>query len=261
MARPTRSRSLAAVILAAGKGKRLKSSTPKVLHPICGRPALWWVLDGARAVRPSRIVIVVHHGADEVREAVRSWGIVPEPVFVEQGEALGTGHAVLVAEKAIGRVDEVLVANGDFDPVTPADVRALLGLHRRRRAAATILTTEVDRPGSYSRIVREGTRLVSIVEGSDAPARDAGDPRGRDQLDRVPPRRPVPGAAAGRPGQPPGRVLPERRLPDPHGQGGGRRRSAVDTAGRCSAPTRATGSRRSRASCGTGSTRGTWPTA
>ena len=170
MARPTRSRSLAAVILAAGKGKRLKSSTPKVLHPICGRPALWWVLDGARAVRPSRIVIVVHHGADEVREAVRSWGIVPEPVFVEQGEALGTGHAVLVAEKAIGRVDEVLVANGDFDPVTPADVRALLGLHRRRRAAATLITTELDRPGSYSRIVREGTRLVSIVEGSDAPA-------------------------------------------------------------------------------------------
>jgi bifunctional UDP-N-acetylglucosamine pyrophosphorylase/glucosamine-1-phosphate N-acetyltransferase len=166
----TRSRSLAAVVLAAGKGKRLKSASPKVLHPVCGRPVLWWVLRTLRAARPSRIVVVVHHGADEVREAVGSWGIDPAPVFVEQGEALGTGHAVLVAEKAIGRVGEVLVANGDFDPVTAADVRALLGVHRRTRAAASLITTELERPGGYSRIVRERTRLVSIVEGSDAPA-------------------------------------------------------------------------------------------
>jgi bifunctional UDP-N-acetylglucosamine pyrophosphorylase / glucosamine-1-phosphate N-acetyltransferase len=159
---------LAAVVLAAGKGKRLKSAAPKVLHPICGRPALWWVLQDIRAVRPERIVIVVHHGADQVREAVRSWGIVPEPSFVEQGEALGTGHAVLAAEKAVGRAREILIANGDFDPVTPEDVRALIRLHRRRRAAATMITTEVDRPGTYSRIVRDGDRLVSIVEGTDA---------------------------------------------------------------------------------------------
>ena len=159
---------IAAVVLAAGKGKRLKSATPKVLHPICGRPALWWVLQNVRAARPSAIAIVVHHGADEVREAVRSWGITPQPVFVEQGEALGTGHAVLVAEKAVGRAREVLIANGDFDPVAPEDVRALIRLHRRRRAAATMISTELDRPGNYSRIVREGDRLLSIVEGTDA---------------------------------------------------------------------------------------------
>jgi bifunctional UDP-N-acetylglucosamine pyrophosphorylase/glucosamine-1-phosphate N-acetyltransferase len=168
VATPTRSRSLAAVVLAAGKGKRLKSSTPKVLHPVCGRPLLWWTLRGVKAARPSRVVIVVHHGADEVREATRSWDIEPEPVFVEQGEALGTGHAVLVAEKEIGRVDEVLVANGDFDPVVADDVRALLRLHRRTKASATLITTELDEPGTYSRIVREGNRLVSIVEGTDA---------------------------------------------------------------------------------------------
>jgi bifunctional UDP-N-acetylglucosamine pyrophosphorylase/glucosamine-1-phosphate N-acetyltransferase len=161
-------RSLAAVVLAAGKGKRLKSDTQKVLHPVCGRPALWWVLQNARAARPSRIVIVVHHGADEVREAVRSWAITPAPVFVEQGRPLGTGHAVLAAEKAIGRVGEVLVANGDFDPVAAADVRALLRLHRRTRSAASRVTAEVAKPGSYSRIVRKGSRLVSIVEGTDA---------------------------------------------------------------------------------------------
>lgn len=167
MPQPT---SLVAVVLAAGKGKRLRSSAPKVLHPICGRPALWWVLQDVRAVRPSKIAIVVHHGADEVRDAVRSWGIGPEPVFVEQGDALGTGHAVLAAEKAVGRAREVLIANGDFDPVAPEDVRRLVSVHRRTKAAATMITTEIDRPGSLSRIVRDGDRLVSIAEGTDAPS-------------------------------------------------------------------------------------------
>ena len=161
--------SLALVVLAAGKGKRLKSDLPKVLHPLCGRPALWWVLRTARAVRPDRIVVVVHHGAVEVRAAIATWGISPKPVFVEQGEALGTGHAVLAAERAVGRSDEVLVANGDLDPVTEDDVRALLRLHRRTRSAASVIVTEVETPGGYARVVREGDRLVSIAEGTDAP--------------------------------------------------------------------------------------------
>lgn len=160
--------SLAAVVLAAGKGKRLKSDTQKVLHPIAGRPALWWVLRNVAAARPSRIVIVVHHGADEVRQAVASWGCRPEPVFVEQDEPLGTGHAVLAAESAIGRAKEVLVVGGDFDPVEPQHVRQLLRMHRRTKSAGTILTTEVSEPGGYARIVRDGTRLMEIVEGTDA---------------------------------------------------------------------------------------------
>ncbi|MGH2635838.1 MAG: bifunctional UDP-N-acetylglucosamine diphosphorylase/glucosamine-1-phosphate N-acetyltransferase GlmU [Actinomycetota bacterium] len=169
MTSSTSSRSLAAVVLAAGKGKRLKSKAPKVLHPICGRPALWWVLRNVKAARPSRIVVVVHHGADEVREAVRSWGVEPEPVFVEQGEALGTGHAVLSAEKAIGKVDDILVIAGDYDPAAPGHVRELLRVHRRTKSAGSILTTDIAEPGGYARIVREGTRLVRIVEGFDAP--------------------------------------------------------------------------------------------
>jgi bifunctional UDP-N-acetylglucosamine pyrophosphorylase/glucosamine-1-phosphate N-acetyltransferase len=160
---------LAAVVLAAGKGKRLRSASQKVLHPICGRPALWWVLQNARAARASKIVIVVHHGADDVREAVASWGMKPNPIFVEQGEALGTGHAVMVAERAVGRAREVLVLGGDFDPIEPAHVRTLLGVHRRTKSAATILTADVAEPGGYARIVRDGTRLVRIVEGTDAP--------------------------------------------------------------------------------------------
>jgi bifunctional UDP-N-acetylglucosamine pyrophosphorylase/glucosamine-1-phosphate N-acetyltransferase len=162
------SRSLAAVVLAAGRGKRLRSALPKVLHQVCGKPALWHVLQLVTAARPSKIVVVVGHGAEDVRDAVRSWGIKPEPVFVEQSEQLGTGHAVQVAEKAVGRVDDVLTANGDLDPVTVADVRRLMRSHRRTQAAATVAASELDTPAGYARVIRDGGRLLDVVEGSDA---------------------------------------------------------------------------------------------
>ena len=161
-------RTVAAVVLAAGKGKRLRSALPKVLHPLCGRPLLWHAVQNALAARPDRLVFVVSNGADQVREAVGSWGLKVPVVFVDQGEPLGTGHAVLAAERAVGRADEVLVVGGDYDPVTPADVRQLLAAHRRTRSAASIITADVDEPRGYARIVREGTRLIDIVEGSDA---------------------------------------------------------------------------------------------
>ncbi|MEA2522263.1 MAG: bifunctional UDP-N-acetylglucosamine pyrophosphorylase / glucosamine-phosphate N-acetyltransferase, partial [Actinomycetota bacterium] len=170
MAEKKTSRTLTAVILAAGKGKRLKSSTPKVLHPVCGKPALWYVLRAARAARPTKIVVVIGHGGDDVREAVKSWRITPPPVFVEQPEQLGTGHAVLAAEKAVGKSDEVLIANGDFDPVRPEDVRSLVSLHRRRKATASLISTVLDEPGGYGRIVREDGRVTDVIEGIDASA-------------------------------------------------------------------------------------------
>src|SRR6266496_1993350 len=85
--------SVAVVVLAAGEGKRMKSAVPKVLHDICGRPALWHVVRAARAARPSSIVVVVGHDADEVEQAVRSWDMTPAPVFAVQSKQLGTGHA------------------------------------------------------------------------------------------------------------------------------------------------------------------------
>src|SRR5947209_3737676 len=157
-----RTRTLAAVILAAGKGKRLKSARPKVLHPVCGRPALWHVVQTALAARPDRIVIVVAHDADDVRAAVTSWKITPKPVFVEQTRQLGTGHAVLAAKTAVGRVDDVLVANGDFDPVLPEDIRALLRRHRRVDAAATIAPPQPRDPRTYQRIVRAAGRRIRL---------------------------------------------------------------------------------------------------
>jgi bifunctional UDP-N-acetylglucosamine pyrophosphorylase/glucosamine-1-phosphate N-acetyltransferase len=164
----TSRRTLAAVVLAAGKGKRMKSASPKVLAPVCGKPALWHVLETARAARPDRIVIVVGKQAAEVRAAVRSWGISPEPTFVQQKEQLGTGHAVLSARKAVRDADDVLVANGDFDPVRPEDVRRLVTTHRRTKGAAAVLTAELDDPGGYGRVVRNGARVVRVVEEADA---------------------------------------------------------------------------------------------
>lgn len=164
------SRSLAAVVLAAGKGERLKSAMPKVLHPVSGRPLLWHVLQAVRAAKPERIILVVGHGAEDVRNAVESWGLKPAPVFVEQAEQLGTGHAVQLAEKAVGKVDDVLVANGDFDPITTTDLRKLLTSHRRTGAAVTLGSTVLDEPGGYGRVVREGSRVVDVIEGRDAPA-------------------------------------------------------------------------------------------
>jgi bifunctional UDP-N-acetylglucosamine pyrophosphorylase/glucosamine-1-phosphate N-acetyltransferase len=166
----SKARSTAAVLLAAGLGKRFRSKLPKALHPVAGRPLLWHALRNALAARPDRIVIVVGAGGDRVREAVGSWGISPEPIFVDQPEPLGTGHAVLVAESAVGRVDDVLVVGGDFDPVVRDDVRRLVSTHRRTGSAASIVSADVDEPGMYARVVRNGPRLVAIVEGTDAPA-------------------------------------------------------------------------------------------
>jgi bifunctional UDP-N-acetylglucosamine pyrophosphorylase / glucosamine-1-phosphate N-acetyltransferase len=161
-------RSLAVVVLAAGRGKRLRSELPKVLHPVCGRAALWHVLTAARAVRPERIVVVVHHGADLVRDAVRSWAISPEPVFVEQGEPLGTGHAVLRARRALGGVHDVLALAGDDPLIEGRHLRELMKVHRRTKAAASLLTSVIDDAAGYGRVLRDGDRLVEIVEESDA---------------------------------------------------------------------------------------------
>ena len=161
-------RSLAVVILAAGKGKRMKSGRPKVLHEVVGRPALWHVARAAAAARPREIVVVIGHGWEQVREAAEGFGLRPSPGFVMQEEPLGTGHAVSVAEPVLHDVDDVLVLAGDDPLVTPEQVREVLRVHRRRRTAATILTTMLDDPTGYGRVIRRAGDLVEIVEEADA---------------------------------------------------------------------------------------------
>jgi bifunctional UDP-N-acetylglucosamine pyrophosphorylase/glucosamine-1-phosphate N-acetyltransferase len=136
---------------------------------VAGRPVLWHTLQVVKAARPSRVVVVIGHGADDVRDAVDPWGITPAPIFVEQAEQLGTGHAVQLAERAVGRVDDVLIANGDFDPIQPVDLKRILSRHRRTGAAVTLGSTVLDRPGGYGRVVRERSRVTDVIEGVDAP--------------------------------------------------------------------------------------------
>src|SRR3954447_7051012 len=167
---PTKSpRPLAVVVMAAGLGKRLKSSRPKVLHELLGRPALWYVLRAAETAKPAKIVLVVHHGRDEVEAAVRSWGITPKPIFVDQREMLGTGHAVMAAEQAVGRARDVLVLPGDEPLVDAEQVRDILAMHRRRDVAAVIQTSVPTNARGFARVIRDGRgEFVRLAEGSDA---------------------------------------------------------------------------------------------
>jgi bifunctional UDP-N-acetylglucosamine pyrophosphorylase / glucosamine-1-phosphate N-acetyltransferase len=153
----------AVLVLAAGKGKRMRSATPKVLHEVCGRPSLWYVLKAAAAARPSTIAVVVGHGKEVVMDEVRGWKVSPEPVFVEQGELLGTGHAVLAAEETVRDAEEILVLPGDDPLIAVDEIRALRRAHRGTGAAASILITELENPRGYARVVREGDRLIAFT--------------------------------------------------------------------------------------------------
>lgn len=169
MARPHR---LVCVILAAGHGRRIKSRLPKVLQPLCGHPVLWHVLQAVRSLRPESVLVVVRERGSRVEEAVTSWGLRLPLDFVEQREPLGTGHAVMVAEDAVEGADEVLVANGDEPLVTGEQLRGLVTLRRRRKAAAAVQTTIPADARGFARVIREGDELVRLSEGTDATAQE-----------------------------------------------------------------------------------------
>jgi bifunctional UDP-N-acetylglucosamine pyrophosphorylase / glucosamine-1-phosphate N-acetyltransferase len=159
-----------AVVLAAGKGKRMHSELPKVLHPVCGQPLLLYVLDALAAAGIARPIVVIGHGADAVREAAGS-----RAEFVEQQEQLGTGHAV---RQALPRLDgpaaPVLVLYGDTPLLEAATITRLVELHRSSRASATMLTAELTDPSGYGRVIRRPDRVVTrIVEEADATPEEA----------------------------------------------------------------------------------------
>jgi bifunctional UDP-N-acetylglucosamine pyrophosphorylase/glucosamine-1-phosphate N-acetyltransferase len=161
---------IAAVILAAGKGTRLKSELPKVLHEVCGRPMLAYVLDACRAAGVRHCLAVVGYGKDRVIEAFADDG---EITWVEQSPQLGTGHAVMVCgEQLAGLSGPVLVVAGDGPLIRAATLRKLLKVHAARRAACTLATSIMPEPGKYGRIVRdERGELAGIVEYLDADER------------------------------------------------------------------------------------------
>ncbi|MFE0589515.1 bifunctional UDP-N-acetylglucosamine diphosphorylase/glucosamine-1-phosphate N-acetyltransferase GlmU [Micromonospora echinospora] len=158
------------VVLAAGEGKRMKSALPKVLHPLLGRTLLGHVLTAAAPLRADRTVVVVGHGADQVRAHLAD--VAPEATPVLQARQLGTGHAVRIALEAVpDATGTVVVINGDVPLLRPQTVADLVGAHEEAGAAATVLAAEVPDPTGLGRIVRDSAgRLERIVEERDATA-------------------------------------------------------------------------------------------
>ncbi len=154
---------LAVIILAAGQGTRMRSTLPKVLHPLAGKPLLGHVIEAAGQLDPQRIVVVYGHGGDKVLEAFADSSVH----WVEQAEQLGTGHAVQQAMPEMEDVDRILVLYGDV-PLTAVETLRHL-LREAEHNAMAVLTMRLADPGGYGRIVRDGdARIQRIVEQKDA---------------------------------------------------------------------------------------------
>src|SRR6185437_3442565 len=155
---------LAVVIMAAGKGTRLKSKRPKVLHEIGGKPLLAHVIAAAgKVVAPENIYAVIGHEAERVRAAVAATGIG----FVEQTEQRGTGHAIQCAGEAIRGYQDVLVLSGDAPLVRPETIVRVRDFHREQKAAMTLLSAVPENPFGYGRVIRKSLgdpEVEAIVE-------------------------------------------------------------------------------------------------
>ena len=155
--------SVRAVVLAAGKGKRMNSDLPKVLFEVAGRPLVSWVVDAVVAAGVEDVTVVVGHEADRVA------AVLPDGVATAlQAEQLGTGHAVMAALEVMGDVagDTVLVVPGDTPLFRPESLAGLLEAHDGN--GATLLTTRMPDPTGYGRVIRDGERVAAIVEERDA---------------------------------------------------------------------------------------------
>ena len=164
-----------AIVIAAGRGKRMRSGMTKALHPVAGRPMLWYMVALAGRVTDARVVVVIGHQAGRVREFLDRSKADFEPFdVVLQPDQLGTGHAVRRAQavlmpkgKAASR--HCLIVNADTPLLSRATVRRLLARHEKEKAVLTLLSTELSEPRGYGRVVRGANgRVVKVVEEADA---------------------------------------------------------------------------------------------
>jgi len=166
--------SLAVVVLAAGQGTRMKSSVAKVLHELSGVPLIGHVLATAQALEPDHVAVVVRHQRDEVAEAVAEFA--PEALIVDQDEVPGTGRALEVALEALpkGFTGDVVVISGDVPLLDSDTLRAVIAHHGDQAAVATLITTVLEDPTGYGRVVRDDHGLVQkVVEERDASTAEA----------------------------------------------------------------------------------------
>jgi len=156
---------LAAVILAAGKGTRMKSALPKVLQPICGEPMLYYPLEASRQAGFKQLKVVIGHGAEQVKETFAN----DELTWVEQTDQLGTGHALMCAADSLrGYSGPLLLLCGDVPLLKPETLQQLQNYHSQQKAAVTVLTAQMPNPHGYGRVIRDGEQVLSIVEEKDA---------------------------------------------------------------------------------------------
>lgn len=156
----------AVVILAAGRGERMNSTLPKVLHRIFGKPLLQYVVDSALALKPSRVIVVAGRHYKDIKDSLKGADVS----FVIQKEPKGTGDAVLKAWVLLkGFKGAVLVMNGDAPLVTEATLNKFLGLHRKNKNAVSFISFNASNPASYGRVLRDDSgNVISIVEEKDA---------------------------------------------------------------------------------------------
>jgi bifunctional UDP-N-acetylglucosamine pyrophosphorylase / glucosamine-1-phosphate N-acetyltransferase len=158
MPTPTTPR-IAVAIMAAGKGTRLRSKYPKVLHEVGGKPLLAHVVAAAsRVVPPQDVYAIVGHEANLVRKAVQHTGVN----FVLQEEQRGTGHALMVAREALAPYDHVIVLSGDAPLITSETVQRLRDFHLQKKAAMTLLSAELANPTGYGRVIRKGPKSDEV---------------------------------------------------------------------------------------------------
>jgi bifunctional UDP-N-acetylglucosamine pyrophosphorylase/glucosamine-1-phosphate N-acetyltransferase len=155
-----------AVILAAGKGKRMKSDLPKVLHKLGGRPMVEYVIQTAKEVGVEKIILVVGHKWEKTQKLLKHLPVE----FVIQDEQLGTGHAVMQTKDRLSDFDgDILVLCGDVPLLKSSTVKKLLEEHKTKKAKATVLTAIIEDPSGYGRIIRNKDGMVEkIVEDKDA---------------------------------------------------------------------------------------------
>jgi UDP-N-acetylglucosamine diphosphorylase/glucosamine-1-phosphate N-acetyltransferase len=157
---------IAALILAAGKGKRMKSDLPKVLHPLNNRPMIHYVIDIAEEIGSKMTILIIGHQKELVMEATKDRKVV----YVTQEQQLGTGHAVLQTKPYFTDFKgSVLVLSGDVPLLRAETLKKLIEIHNRDNPLATLLTAEMDDPSGYGRIIRNDQGFVKqIVEDKDA---------------------------------------------------------------------------------------------
>jgi bifunctional UDP-N-acetylglucosamine pyrophosphorylase / glucosamine-1-phosphate N-acetyltransferase len=158
-AKPLPASRIAVAIMAAGKGTRLKSQLPKVLHEVGGKPLLEHVIRAAVRLVPAKdVYAIIGHEAERVRAAMQHTGVN----FVLQTEQRGTGHALIVAREALTAYDHVIVLSGDAPLVSPETIGRLRDFHLQQHAAMTLLSADLENPTGYGRVLRKSSRSAEV---------------------------------------------------------------------------------------------------